>query len=162
MFIREYKDSNVEYVAYYEVSGYNSEENQDDYIAKELTGWFQVINRYGKPDIHILTNKIRFGIHSEYKSDVEFDYVKDCLADIVGAKDNGLVIEEIACPNLYRDEKYYLVDADEFIDKEEAEEQWNNSFVGWEDADVNFPTTFRKFIKQASEEGILREVEFTK
>ena len=163
MVIREeYNDT--EYIAYYEITGYNMEENQDDYIAKELPDWVNVIKRYGKPDIHILPNKIRIGVHSEYEKDVTIDYIEYCINEILGygdkmADDATIIVEQIPVPNLYKDEKYYIVDADEFADKETMEDYWNDSFVGWGDADVDFPDTFKKFIKQCLNNGFARLVE---
>ena len=163
MFIKE-EYNTTEYIAYYEITGYNMEENQDDYIAEELPGWVNVIKRYGKPDIHILPNKIRVGVHSEYEKDVTIDYIEYCINEILGYgdkmnDDTTIIVEQIPIPNLYKDEKYYIVDADEFADKETMEDYWNDSFVGWGDADVDFPDTFKKFIKQCLNNGFARLVE---
>lgn len=163
MFIKE-EYNTTEYIAYYEITGYNMEENQDDYIAKELPSWVNVIKRYGKPDIHIMPNKIRVGVHSEYEKDVTIDYIEYCLNEILGYgdkmnDDTTIIVEQIPVPNLYKDEKYYIVDADEFADKETMEDYWNDSFVGWGDADVDFPDTFKKFIKQCLNNGFARLVE---
>ena len=162
--IKEYTEEPVEYVAYYEIKGYNIEENQDDYIVNELTSWVVPIKRYGKEDIKKLTDKMIIGIHSEYKNDVEIDYIEDALYSITGANENSLnddsliTVEQIPCPKLFKNDKYYLVDSDEFIDREEAEELWSNGFQGWDDDD--YPGTFRKFIKDAVRDGVIREVEF--
>lgn len=162
--IKEYKEEPKEYVAYYEITGYNIEEGQDDYIADALTSWVTPINRFGKTDIKKLTDKMIIGIHSEYKQDVDYDFMTYALQEICGNSpiydEDGFDLKPIPCPNLYKNDKYYLVDSDEFIDKEELTELWNNSFVGWEDADVDFPTTLNKFIKQCVQNGTLREVEF--
>ena len=163
MFIKE-EYNEIEYIAYYEITGYNMEENQDDYIAKELPSWVNVIERYGKPDIHILPNKIRVGVHGEYERDVTIDYIEYCLNEILGYGDKmndetTIIVEQIPIPNLYKDEKYYIVDADEFVDKETMEDYWNDSFVGWGDADVDFPDTFKKFVKQSVNNGFARLVQ---
>ena len=157
MIIKEYAENEIEYIAYYEITGYNMEENQDDYIVKELPGWFNIIKRDNKNDINIVPNKIIFGIHSEYLDDVKMDYVLDAIADIAG--NTNLIVNQIPVPALYRDEKWYVVDTNEFADRETMEDYWNNSFVGWEDADVGFPTTFNKFIKQCLKDGFARTVQ---
>lgn len=163
MIIKEYAENEIEYIAYYEITGYNMEENQDDYIAKELPNWVNVIVRYGKPDIHILPNKIRLGVHSEYEKYVTIDYIEYSLNELLGygdkmTDDTTIIVEQIPIPNLYKDEKWYVVDANEFADRETMEEYWSNSFVGWEDADEGFPTTFNKFIKQCLKDGFARTV----
>ena len=153
--LESYEDKK-EYVAFYEISGYNMEENQDDYIANELPGWVTLINRYGKPDILILNNKIQIGVHSEYKNDVNFDYINYVLSEITGG--NALTVKAIPCPALFKNDKYYLVDADEFLDKDELEERWLDGFQGWGDDD--YPGTFKKFVNMAIKDGEVREVEF--
>lgn len=163
MFIKE-EYSTIEYVCFYQIT--IVDDVDVNFLIGELPQWFQIIYFNGKPLITVKGDKVIFGIHSEYKNDVDYDFVNESIYSMFGANENALTddsylfIEQIPCPTKYKEYKYYLVDAEEFIDKEEAEEYWNNSFIGWEDADTNFPTTFRKFIKQSTENGFLRIVEF--
>ena len=74
MIIREeYNDT--EYIAYYEITGYNMEENQDDYIAKELPDWVNVIKRYGKPGVELQNDDKVWELEADYISQALVNYI---------------------------------------------------------------------------------------
>ncbi len=89
---------------------------------------------------------------------------KNDIEDTLGEYEDTYTfeIEPLGCPNLYKDAKWFLLDYNELVTKEELEEMWNNSFVGYGDYDNNYPNSFNTFIRKCVDNNELLFVTWIK
>lgn len=101
---------------------------------------------------------IEFIVHNDDIAYINTSFMEEFLNEY----DYGYItnIESIDCPNVYKDDKWYWVDAQELADKEEVNEMWSNSFVGYGDYDDDYPTTFNAFVRECVENNEMKLVEW--
>jgi hypothetical protein len=101
---------------------------------------------------------IEFMIHNDNINYINKSFIEDFLNEY----DYGYIanIESIGCPNVYKDDKWYWIESQELASRDELEEMWSNSFVGYGDYDDNYPTTFNAFVRQCVDGNELKLVEW--
>ena len=156
--IRNKYNRKFEYFGHYLITLANEYDSElEDNLCDLINDIFQCFSRGA-----VITPKgIDVMIHSSNAKDINRDNVISIL-NAYNDYPDLINIETLPCPNLYKDAKFYWVDSDELIDLYELKEMWNNSFVGYEDYDDDYPTTLDAFISECTDNNQLRLVQWVK
>lgn len=109
-------------------------------------------------EAHLTTKGIDFIIHSD-----NMNYITETsVMDMIGEYEDTytFTVNPLSMPNVYKDDKYYWIESNELLSKEQVSEMWSDSFVGYGDYDDNYPTTFNAFVRQCVENGQMKLVQW--
>lgn len=153
MIIKEYRNKfnpKYEYFAHYNIRLNDYDEEVANNLVDIIKGnwnYLQVLD--------LGPNKgIDFIIHIEDNPKwISIDYIYETLDYYDDEYTSNITITTLPMPNIYADDKYYVIDTGELLSTEIVEEMWANSFVGYGDYDEKYPTTFNAFVRQCVEGG---------
>ena len=160
MIIKEYRNKfkpKYEYFVHYYIELVNYDEEVANNLVDIFTGnwnYLQVLDLGPNKGIDVI-------IHTEDNPKwISIDYIYETLDYYSEDYIPNITITSLPMPNIYVDDKYYVIDTGELLSTETVEEMWANRFVGYGDYDDKYPTTFNAFVRQCVESGELSLVKW--